>query len=58
MKAVKRYIDNKVVVTVVASPSWAAQLTFPNEQVMKLYGECLCDLARIGGNEVTIGETV
>lgn len=57
MKAVKQYIGNKVVVSVTSLP-WAVQLVFPNEQEMKLCGECLCDLARIGGNEVTIGETV
>ncbi len=57
MKAKKRYFANKVVVSI-ASPSCAFQLVFPNEQEMKLCGECLCDLARIGGKEVTIGETV
>ena len=57
MKAVKRYIGNKVVVSV-KTKLQTFQLIFSNEQEMKQCGECLCDLARIGGNEVTIGETV
>ena len=57
MKAVKRYIDNQVVVSV-KTQLQTFQLVFTNEQEMKQCGECLCDLARIGGKEVTIGETV
>ena len=55
MKARKLYAYKKIVVKAKDGDTEFA-LHFESEKQMHQLGECLCDLARSGGNEVIIGE--
>ncbi len=55
MKAKKHYENGKVMVYCTEG-TMSTCLTFDDEKQMRRMGECLRDLARIGGNEVSIGE--
>ncbi len=54
MKAKKHYEQG--IQVYVSEGDWNACITFRSEQQMHRMGQCLSDLARIGGTEVTIGE--
>lgn len=53
MKATKHYESNRVYVYLTIDKRTSI-LSFANETEMRRAGECLIDLARIGGNEVEI----
>ena len=54
MKAEKQYVGGKVFVYITDDEGYYVGITFDNEQQMRVVGECLKDLARIGGNTVEI----
>ena len=54
MKAEKQYVGGKVFVYITDEEGYYVGITFDNEQQMRRAGQCLIDLARIGGNEVEI----
>ena len=55
MKAVKHYEDNRVFVYLTrTSTSSTYVLAFDSDDEMRRAGQCLIDLARIGGNTVEI----
>ena len=53
MKATKHYESNRVYVYLTIDERTSI-LSFANETEMRRAGQCLIDLARIGGNEVEI----
>ncbi len=55
MKA-RKYYENDSVLVYVSDGEWNTCITLENEQQMKRLGQCLTDLARIGGDTVSIGE--
>ena len=54
MKARKVYNNGKVFVHIEVEEGYLIGIAFENEQQMRRAGQCLIDLARIGGNEVEI----
>ena len=50
----KDYDDNGIWVNFTHRPIYHQNIRFKNEKQMRRAGECLIDLARIGGNEVEI----
>ena len=53
MKATKHYEGGRVFVYI-TDDEYNTCIPFDNEQQMRVVGECLKDLARIGGNTVEI----
>lgn len=53
MKARKHYINGMVCVTIEEGEHFDG-ISFDDEKQMRRAGQCLIDLARIGGNEVEI----
>jgi hypothetical protein len=53
MKARKHYINGMVCVTIEEGEHFDG-ISFDDEKQMRRAGQCLVDLARIGGNEVEI----
>ena len=56
MKAEKQYVGGKVFVYITDEEGYYVGIRFDNEQQMRRAGQCLIDLARIGGNVVEIKE--
>lgn len=56
MKAEKQYVGGKVFVNITDEEGYYVGIRFDNEQQMRRAGQCLIDLARIGGNVVEIKE--
>ena len=50
----KDYDDNGIWVNFTHRPIYHQNIRFKNEKQMRRAGQCLIDLARIGGNEVEI----
>lgn len=54
MKATKHYENNMIIVYVTYDNNANTVMLFDNDTEMRRLGQCLIDLARIGGNTVEI----
>lgn len=55
MKATKHYLNERIYVEIERDPEAPVEvITFESEKEMRTLGECLVDLARIGGQTVEI----
>lgn len=57
MKVTKLYVDDIIVIKIEEKGMLTNRIALNNDKQMKRLGECLIDLERTGGKEVSINES-